>query len=320
MTRYLTISILALALWACSKPETGVYTLKSPDITLQVTNFGGRVMSLCTKDRDGNWENIVAGHKTVQEYVTPPGERFLGASVGPVANRISGASFTLDGETYCTPANDNGVNTLHGGFIGTDNMYWNVKEVTDTSISFSFLHPDMMEGFPGNLSVEVDYILSGKDFTVRFRAKTDKPTPVNFTHHPFFCLRGQGVDTVEPYLMWIKASHYLPVDSLCIPTGEIAPVEGTPYDFREEHAIGERIPSGGYDHNWCLDKETDGVEHICYVFDPLSGRQIDVSTDQRGLQIYSGNFFDGRENGSNGKPLSRRGCLAIEAQGWPDAE
>lgn len=318
MKKLLVLTALVLSA-ACGRQNAQVYTLKTDDVTLTVTSFGGRVMTLCTKDRDGKWENIVAGHKTIKEYVNPVGERFFGACVGPVANRISNAQFTLDGETYYTPANNYGKNTLHGGFIGIDNMYWNVRDVTDTSISFSFLHPDLMEGFPGNLSVEVDYILSGKDFKVQFRAKTDKPTPVNLTHHPFFCLRGQGVDTVEPYELWIKASHYIPIDAMCIPTGEIAPVEGTPFDFREVHTIGERIPDGGYDHNWCIDKETDGVEHVCTVYDPVSGRQIDVFTDQSGLQIYSGNFFDGTENGSNGKPLSWRSSMAIEAQGWPDA-
>lgn len=329
MRKLFPVIAVALTVFAaaCAKPAAGVYTLKSSELTLQVTDFGGRVMSLCAKDRDGNMENIVVGHKSVQEYVNPVGERFLGASVGPVANRIGNAEFTLDGETFRTPANDNGKNTLHGGFKGIDNIYWNVKSVSDSAISFSFVHPDLEEGFPGNLSVDVTYALSGPDFTVSFTATTDKPTPVNLTHHPFFCLRGQGVDTVEPYVMWIKASHYIPIDSLSIPTGEIAPVEGTPFDFREPHTIGERIGEDniqlanarGYDHNWCLDKDTDGVESVCYVWDPVSGRCIEVLTDQKGLQVYSGNFFNGGEPGSNGKPLSFRSSIALEAQGWPDA-
>lgn len=318
MKTTLPIVILLLAL-SCSNPKADIYTLKTDEVTLQVTNFGGRVMSLCTKDRDGNWENIVAGHSKVEDYITPPGERFLGASVGPVANRIGNASFSIDGVEYHTPANDNGCNTLHGGFTGIDNMYWDVVSACDTAIVFNLLHPDGFEGFPGNLAIEAKYILSGSSFTVEFNATTDAPTPVNITHHPFFCLRGQGVDTVEPYEMWIKASHYIPVDSLNIPTGEIAPVDGTPFDFREVHTIGERIPEGGYDHNWCIDKETDGVESICTVYDPLTGRQVEVLTDQPGLQFYSGNFFKGSESGSNGKPLTFRSSMALEAQGWPDA-
>lgn len=319
--------ILLSALAACTQPKAEVYTLRSDAIRMQVTNFGGRVMSLCTQDRGGQWENIVVGHATVQEYMTPPGERFLGASVGPVANRIGGASFSIDGELFATPKNDNGQNTLHGGFTGIDMLCWDVESVSDSSITFSFVHPDGFEGYPGNLAVSVTYTLSGTDFIVEFLAETDKATPVNLTHHPFFCLRGQGVDTVEPYEMQIKASHYLPIDALSIPTGEIAPVDGTPFDFREAHTLGERIGqqdeqlgyAHGYDHNWCIDKESDGVESVCSLYDPQSGRCIQVLTDQPGLQVYSGNFFAGAEKGSNGKDLGFRSSIALEAQGWPDA-
>lgn len=327
MKKLYPLIVLLLAAAACNRQEPKVYTLKSSEITMEVTDFGGRVVSLCTKDREGNWENIVASHKDLKDYITPPGERFLGATVGPVANRIGNASFTLDGVTYNTPANDNGVNTLHGGFKGLDNIYWKVESVCDSAITFSFTHPDLEEGFPGNLAAEVTYSLSGADFAVTVVAHTDKTTPVNITHHPFFCLRGEGTDTVEPYVMWIKASNYIPIDSLSIPTGEIAPVEGTPFDFREPHTIGERIGEDniqlayahGYDHNWCLDKETDGVESVCYVYDPVSGRKVEVLTNQNGLQFYSGNFFSGTEKGSNGKDLIFRCALALEAQGWPDA-
>ena len=294
-----------------------LYTLQSSAITLQVTNYGARVPSLWTADKQGKWENIVVGHNNLQDYITPPGERFLGATVGPVANRIGQASFTIDGTVYHTPVNDHGQNTLHGGFVGTDHLVWDVAEVCDTAIVLSLDLADGEEGFPGNRQVRLQYTVSGGDFTVDIRVVTDKPTPVTFTHHPFFCLRGQGVDTVEPYWMQIAASHYIPVDSLSIPTGEIAPVEGTPFDFREPHRLGERIGSG-YDHNWCLDAG-EGVVPACRLWDPLTGRCIEVLTDQPGLQVYSGNFFDGTENGSNGKPLGFRSSVALETQYWPDA-
>ncbi|MBR4809478.1 MAG: galactose mutarotase [Bacteroidales bacterium] len=317
-----------LALCACKKDNIGVYTIQAGDVTIKVTNFGARVMSLTTPDRDGNIENIVVGHNTVDEYITPPGERFLGACVGPVANRIGGASFEVDGVTYHTPANDNGHNTLHGGFKGVDNLVWDVLEACDTAIVFHLLHPDGLEGYPGNLDMTMTYSLNGSnEFKVTYSATTDKATPVNFSHHPFFCLRGEGNGSVEEYLMQINASHYIPIDAESIPTGEIASVEGTPFDFREPHLIGERIGlddiqlknARGYDHNWCIDKTTDGVEPVCTVEDPVSGRRVEVLSDQPGLQFYSGNFFLGTENGSNGKVLGFRSSLALETQKYPDA-
>ncbi len=296
--------------------KVALYTIQNGDVSVQVTNFGARVVSTFTKDRDGKWANIVVGHDNLADYVTPPGERFLGATVGPVANRIGAAQFTVDGETYNTPVNDNGKNTLHGGFIGIDNLVWDVKAVTDSSLTLGLLHPDGLEGYPGNLDITLTYSVSAaSEFGVYVEAVTDKATPVNITHHPFFRL-GEG--SVEDYRMWIKASAYLPIDPLSIPTGEIAPVEGTPFDFRTPHAIGQFIGQDneqlrnarGYDHNWCLDKETDGVELVCSVVDNETGRFVEVLTDQPGLQFYSGNFFTGDEY---------RGSLALEAQRWPDA-
>ena len=317
MKRYLILAAL-LALVSCQKTPN-VYTLKAGDITMSVTDFGARVMTLTAPDRDGNVANIVIGHETAAEYIHPTGERFLGACVGPVANRIGAAQFELDGIVYHTPINDNGHNTLHGGFKGVDNLFWDVKSVTDSSIVFHLLHPDGLEGWPGNLDITMIYALNSQnEFKITYLATTDKATPVNLTHHPFFCLRGDGQGRVEEYLMTINASHYIPIDAESIPTGEIAPVEGTPFDFREPHLIGERIGlddqqlvnARGYDHNWCIDKSTDGVELICTVEDPVSGRFIEILTDQPGLQFYSGNFFTGDEY---------RTSLALETQKYPDA-
>ena len=327
MKKAVILTALALSLISCGK-KADVYTLNSGGITMTVTNYGARVMSLRTPDKNGAIENIVVGHKTVEEYMNPPGERFLGACVGPVANRIGGASFEVDGIRYHTPVNDNGHNTLHGGFIGVDNMLWDVVSVCDTAIVLHLLHPDGQEGYPGNLDMTMTYSLSSAgEFRVDYLATTDKATPVNFSNHPFFCLRGEGNGSVEDYLMQISASHYIPIDAESIPTGEIATVEGTPFDFREPHLIGERIGledqqlinARGYDHNWCIDKTTDGIELVCRVSDPVSGRFVEVLSDQPGLQFYSGNFFDGKENGSNGKPLGFRSSLALETQTWPDA-
>ena len=302
-----------------------LYTLQNGGVILQVTNFGARVVSLFTKDRNGKYEDIVVGHKSLDEYVTPPGERFLGASVGPVANRIGGV-FEIDGVRYETPKNDNGKNTLHGGFKGVDMVPWDVVEACDTAIVLHLIHPDGFEGFPGNLDVTLTYRLEGSgDFAVEFEAETDAPTPVNFTHHPFFCLRGEGNGTVEDYELRIAASRYTPTDSRNVPTGEIRDVKGTPFDFLKTHKIGERIGedavqlrnANGYDHNWCLDKE--GFGFACRLKDPVSGRWVEVWTDQPGLQVYSGNFFKGGEYGANGKELRFRSSIALEAQQFPNA-
>ena len=321
------IFIAALALLGCQRAPK-VYSIHNGDISITVTDFGARVMSLTAPDRQGQLENIVVGHKTPQEYIHPAGERFLGACVGPVANRIGGASYEVDGVRYETPVNDHGRNTLHGGVKGVDNLFCDVLELTDTSVLFHLVHPDGLEGYPGNLDITMGYELTtDNEFVVSYLATTDKATPVNLTHHPFFCLRGQGQGSVEEYMMKINASHYIPIDEESIPTGEIASVEGTPFDFREPHLIGERIGfddlqlrnARGYDHNWCIDKKTVGVEPVCEVWDPVSGRCVEVLSDQPGLQFYSGNFFDGSENGSNGKPLSFRSSLALETQQYPDA-
>ena len=341
MKRILTLSLVALALAGCNpsvkliprKAFQGevegvpidLYTLKSEAITVQVTNFGARVVSLYTKDKDGKWADIVVGHNNLQDYVTPPGERFLGATVGPVANRIGKATFQIEGEAWHTDANDNGVNTLHGGFKGIDMRPWKVEAVSSKSLTLSLECPNGQDGFPGNRIITLTYSVEGADFKVDIQGNSNKVTAFNVTHHPFFCLRGEGEGTVEDYVMTIHASAYTPVDSLSIPTGEIASVEGTPFDFRTPHAIGQFIREEnqqlrfgrGYDHNWCLDGE--GMRPVCKVQDPVSGRSIEVITDQCGLQFYSGNFFNGGEAGKNGKPLIFRSSLALEAQGWPDA-
>ncbi len=307
-----------------------LYTLKNGDITLQVTNYGGRVVSLFTPDKHGDYEDIVVGRNSLEEYVHPAGERFLGACVGPVANRIGGASFDVYGEPFHTPCNDNGVNTLHGGFKGLDHVVWDVVQSGPSSITLRYIHPDGQEGFPGNLDILMSYTLTDhNEFIVMYKATTDKATPVNLSHHPFFNLRGEGNGSVEDYLMRINADRFIPIDSLSIPTGEIRDVEGTPFDFRNEHRIGDRIGetsddqirfARGYDHNWCLNTDpSKKVVTACTVYDPETGRQIEVLTDQPGLQFYSGNFFDGNDKGKNGKPLGFRSSLALETQKWPDS-
>lgn len=305
-----------------------LYTLHAGDITMQVTNYGARVVSLWTPDREGRYEDIVLGYENIGRYIDNTGERFLGAVVGPYANRIAKGRFTLDGAEYTLPLNNNGQ-TLHGGLQGVDRVVWDVVSATDDKLVLHYLHPDGQDGFPGNLDIEMTYSLTpDNEFRVDYKATTDKPTVANFSHHPFFNLKGEGNGTVLDNVLTINASHTTPVDSVLIPTGQIAPVEGTPFDFREPHAIGERIGAdnqqlrngGGYDHNWVIDRKTpSGIEQAATVWEPASGRTIEVLSDQPGLQVYSGNFFDGKSIGKYGKPQRYRESLALETQKFPDS-
>ena len=305
-----------------------LYTLHAGDITMQVTNYGARVVSLWTPDREGRYEDIVLGYENIGRYIDNTGERFLGAVVGPYANRIAKGRFTLDGTEYTLPLNNNGQ-TLHGGLLGVDRVVWDVVSASDDKLVLHYLHPDGQDGFPGNLDIEMTYSLTpDNEFRIDYKATTDKPTVVNMSNHPFFNLKGEGNGTVLDNVMTINASHTTPVDSVLIPTGQIAPVEGTPFDFREPHAIGERIGAeneqlrngGGYDHNWVIDRKTpSGIEQAATVWEPASGRTIEVLSDQPGLQVYSGNFFDGKSIGKYGKPQRYRESLALETQKFPDS-
>ena len=259
--------------------QVNLYTLHAGDITLQATNYGARVVSLWTPDREGRCEDIVLGYETLDRYVNNTGERFLGAVVGPYANRIAAGRFTLDGTEYTLPTNDNGQ-TLHGGMTGLDRVVWDVREATEQKLVLSYLHRDGEEGFPGNLQIRMTYTVTPEnEFRVDYEATTDKPTVVNLSHHSFFNLKGEGNGTVLDNVLTIRASRTTPVDSVLIPTGEIADVTGTPFDFRQPHAIGERIGAdneqlrngAGYDHNWVLDRKTaDGIEPAKWSWPPRS--------------------------------------------------
>ena len=304
-----------------------IYTLKSADVVMQVTNFGARVVSLWTPDKNGHYEDIVLGYNNIQDYVNNPGERFLGAVVGPYANRIAGGTYTIGEEVYNFPLNNNGQ-TLHGGLKGLDMVVWNVDSVDEDSIVLSYTHPDGLDGMPGNLSIVMTYTLTpDNEFRVDYVAETDKATHVNISHHSFFNLKGEGNGTITDNVMVINASHTTPVNEVLIPSGEVADVTGTPFDFREPHVIGERIEADdeqlknglGYDHNWVLDRKTpDQLEFAASVYEPASGRFLEVYTDQPAMQFYSGNFFDGKSNGKYGKALKFRESIALETQKYPD--
>lgn len=307
---------------------TDLYTLSNGNITMQVTNFGARVVSLWTPDKEGRMADIVLGYENIDRYVNNTGERFLGAVVGRVANRIGAGKFTLNGVEYTTPQNNNGQ-TLHGGEKGVDMVVWDVVEVKPESIVLRYLAADGEDGFPGNLDITMTYTLTENDeFRVDYKATTDAVTVVNLSHHSFFNLKGEAGGTITDHILTINADHITPVDANLIPTGELMPVEGTPFDFRQPTAIGDRIEADneqlrngkGYDLNWALAREDNGeIMTVATLYEPQSGRAMDVMTDQVGLQFYSGNFFDGTYNGKYGEPLRFRESVALETQKFPDA-
>ena len=307
--------------------QVSLYTLAAGDLTMQVTNFGGRVVTLWTPDKDGNYEDIVLGYNNIETYLNNPGERFLGAVVGPYANRIANGTYTIGEETYTFPQNNNGQ-TLHGGLKGLDLVVWDVEDVTDSTLVLSYLHEDGAEGMPGNLKIVMTYALtSDNEFKVDYVAETDKTTHVNISHHSFFNLKGEGNGTINDHILYINASNTTPVNAVLIPSGEIADVTGTPFDFRQAKAIGQDIEveneqlanGGGYDHNWILDRQTpDQMELAASVYEPASGRFMEVYTDQPALQFYGGNFFDGTTEGKYGKALRYRESIALETQKYPD--
>ena len=307
--------------------NVSLYDLKAGNLVMQVTNFGGRVVSLWTPDRNGDYEDIVLGYADVDSYLNNPGERFLGAVVGPYANRIAKGTYTIGEETYSFPQNNNGQ-TLHGGLKGLDMVVWDVEDVSDSTITLSYIHADGQEGMPGNVKIVMTYALtSDNEFKVDYEAVTDKATHVNISHHSFFNLKGEGNGTINDHVLHINASRTTPIDAVLIPTGEIADVAGTPFDFRVPKEIGrdlcvenEQLANGaGYDHNWVLDRKSeDGLELAASVHEPVSGRYMEVLTDQPALQFYGGNFFDGSTCGKYGRPLRYRESIALETQKYPD--
>ena len=296
-----------------------VYTLKNGSLEMTVTNYGARVLALMVPDRDGFMADVAVGYGCLQEYLDCPGERFFGAAVGRLANRLGGACFELDGKKYELSANDNG-NTLHGGFLGFDRVLWTVEDIKQDTILFSLRDPDGQDGWPGNLDVQMRYTLTeDNSFKVEYSAVTDAPTLCNLTHHTFFNLTGDASQTILGHTLQIDAPSYIPVGEGLIPTGEVRGVAGTPFDFQSAKPIGQDVDAaGGYDHNWCL-APGSGVRKVARLTEPVSGRVMDILTDQPGLQFYSGNFFDGSYAGKNDRIIGHRCALALETQAWPDA-
>jgi aldose 1-epimerase len=312
-----------------------IYTLKDAAIEARIITYGGIIQSLKVPDKSGNVADVVLGFDTLDEYVNG-NKGYFGALIGRYANRIAGGKFQLDGKTFSTPLNDgpdkaNPVNTLHGGPKGFDKVVWKGKEIPH-GVELTYVSADGEAGFPGKVTAVVRYTLAGKNLKIDYSATTDRDTVVNLTNHSYFNLAGAANGDILKNELKINASRYTPMDANSIPLGEVAPVAGTPFDFRKPTAVGSRIDDNndqlmkghGYDHNFVLDSNARLSVHdrdavAAEVYDPTSGRVLEVITDQPGVQLYTGNFLDGSITGKGGKVYNRRTALCLETQHFPDS-
>jgi len=287
--------------------------------------YGAIITSLKTPDRSGQRGDIVLGFDSLDGYLKE--HPYFGAIVGRYGNRIAGGRFTLDGQTY-TLAKNNGPNHLHGGIKGFDKVLWEAAPIGSNGVVFSRTSADGEEGYPGNLKVRVTYTLTDKnELIVDYLATTDKATPVNLTQHSYFNLSAGKSEDILGHELTINADRYTPVDATLIPTGELASVQGTPFDFRKPVAIGKRIDADhpqlangkGYDHNWVLNRTGSGLQIAARVADPASGRTLEVRTTEPGMQFYAGNFLDGTLKGKGGQVYKRRSGFCLETQHFPDS-
>jgi len=300
-----------------------LYTItNSSGMKAALTNYGAILVTLTAADKNSKFENIVLGFDTIGEYIEK--SPYFGATIGRIGNRVDGGKFTLDGVTYQLAKNEGGKHHLHGGIKGFDKVIWNAEPFTNADgvgVRFSYLSPDGEENYPGNLNVEVVYTLTNKnELKIDFTATTDKATPVNLTHHSYFNLAGQGNGDIYGHEMMIAADRYTPVNETLIPTGELAPVAGTPMDFTTPHLIGERAGkvAGGYDHNFVLNKTRGEYALAARTREPKSGRVMETWTTEPGIQFYAGNFLDGLK-GTDGKVYNRHYGFCLEPQHFPDA-
>jgi aldose 1-epimerase len=309
------------------RPITLYTLINSHGVEVRAMNYGGIIVSIRVPDRKGQMADIVLGHDTAEGYM--PNPTYLGAIVGRYANRIANGTFTLDGKTYTLPKND-GPNTLHGGMTRTfDKVVWDGEPLKGkTGVAFSYLSKDGEEGFPGNLKVKVTYALSDtNELTVDYEATTDKATPINVSQHSYFNLAGEGNGDILSHEIMINADRFTPVDKNLIPTGELRPVKGTPFDFTTSTKIGARIDDNyeqlvlghGYDHNFVLSRKGEGMELAARVYEPTTGRVLEVSTTQPGVQFYTGNFLDGSVTGKQGHVYKHRYGFCLETQHFPDS-
>ncbi|MFD2967969.1 aldose epimerase family protein [Sphingobacterium bambusae] len=306
--------------------EVKLYTLKNGSLSATLTNYGARLVSLNVADKEGKPVDIILGYDTADEF-KQHASNFYGAIVGRYGNRIGDATFSLNGETYALEKND-GKNSLHGGTNGVYNKVWDVESSSDSSVTLAYTSPDKEAGYPGTVTMKVTYLLnSAGELAIDYQATTDKETVLNLTNHAYFNLNGAGSSTILDHELQIDANAITEVDETLIPTGKSLPVEGTAFDFREAHRIGERIEEDnkqlkigkGYDHNFELSKK-EGYQKVAALYAPTTGIEMQIFTSEPGLQFYSGNFMaDTDPKGKGGKVYPFRSALCLETQHFPDA-
>ena len=305
--------------------KTDLYTLRNKNnMEVCITNFGGRIVSVMVPDKDGQMRDVVLGFDSIQDYVSKPSD--FGASIGRYANRINQGKFTLDGTEYQLPQNNYG-HCLHGGPQGFQYRVFDAVQPNPQELELTYVAEDGEEGFPGNITCKVLMKLTDDNaIDIRYEAETDKPTIVNMTNHSYFNLDGDAARN-EAHLLTIDADYYTPVDSTFMTTGEIAPVEGTPMDFRTQTPVGARINDydfvqlkngNGYDHNWVLNTKGDVTRKCATLESPLTGIVLDVYTNEPGIQVYAGNFLDGSLTGKKGITYNQRASVCLETQKYPD--
>ncbi len=300
-----------------------LYTLADDKVELRITNYGGIIVSLRAPDRNGKSDDIVLGYDSLDKYIAKTA--YFGAIIGRYANRIAHGSFQLDGKTYSIPKND-GDNTLHGGIIGFDKVVWTAREIKN-GIELTYVSKDGDQGFPGTLTTTVRYTLDGNALRIEYSATTDKDTVLNLTNHSYFNLLGQAKGEVLGHVVKINASKITPVDAALIPTGELKSVEGTPFDFRTPHSIGERIDANdeqlhfglGYDENFVLDHPEGQLAEAAEVYEPTTGRILKVLTTEPAIQFYTGNHLDGSITGKDGRVYKPRFAFCLETDHYPDS-
>lgn len=298
-------------------------------LEMAVSNYGARVVSLHTPDRENNFEDLVLGYESIDEYLTSP-EKYFGATIGRYANRIAGGRFTLLGKTYQIPTG-NSKCSLHGGEKGFDAVVWEAEQVSHQKLDLSYFSKDGEQGFPGNLQVKISYTLTDEDaFQITYTATTDARTTLNLTHHSFFNLKGAGNGTINDHILQLNAHRYTKIDDDMIPTGELAQVEGTPLDFRSPAVIGEKAKASafeplrltkGYDHNFVINRPEKSADlaFAAKIHEQKSGRTLAVFTTEPGVQFYTGNFLDGTMVGKQNKVYKSQEAFCLEAQHFPDS-
>lgn len=304
--------------------QTLVFTLENKNgMSCEITNYGAKIMKLFVPDKDGKFDDVVLGFDTLEEYFEK--EPYFGAICGRFANRIKDGKFVLDGVEYHLPIN-NGTNSLHGGIHGFNEKIWEAKFAGNQEIVLEYLSVDGEEGYPGNLIVKVTYFLSdNNELKIHYEATTDKPTIINLTNHSYFNLKGAGNGTIRDHMLQINADFYTVLDDSFAPTGEIRPVENSAFDFRQPTLIEQQIDDKafaagkGLDNNWAIRKHHMGELALAgYIYEPQSGRKMEVFTTQPGMQVYSGNWIE-KQKGKSGKTYESQHAICLETQGFPNS-